>query len=76
MKGCQSGVRYLAATFDIVSAVSSSYIFFLNNFLSLRLSRKKDKILGWVDKKWQGFKDVRDMEGGYLACVAKSFADC
>ena len=44
MKGCQSRVRYLVATYDLVSSVSSSSIFLLNNLLSFILSRKRENL--------------------------------
>ena len=44
MKGCQSRVRYLVATYVLISAISSSSIFFLNNFLSFILSRKRENL--------------------------------
>ena len=44
MKGFQSRVRYLVATYDLVSSVSSSSIFLLNSFLSFILSRKRENL--------------------------------
>ena len=44
MKGFHSRVRYLVATYDLVSSVSSSSIFLLNNFLSFILSRKSENL--------------------------------
>ena len=45
MKGFQSRVRYLVATYDLVSSVSSPSIFLLNSFLSFILSRKRENLM-------------------------------
>ena len=67
MNGCLGGVRSLAAASVLVNAVTSSSTFFSFLFcfwIIFFLEKRCIENLGW-----QGFKDVKDMGGGYEAWV-------